>query len=178
MLCDICKKNPATIHIQEIVNGQKRSLHICASCAASKISGDSTPDEFNLADMLYNISDEFSSHFEYENKMNNEAEPKPAVTCPKCGWDLNRLRQTGRLGCEECYAAFREMLLSALETMHKGTVHVGKKPGVKTDTEISLISLKIMNLQHEMEEYIRREEYEKAAVARDEIKQLKEQLKE
>ena len=28
MLCEICQKNEATIHIQEIVGGQKKSLHL------------------------------------------------------------------------------------------------------------------------------------------------------
>ena len=36
MLCQICKANPATIHIQEIVNGQTNTLHICAECAKKR----------------------------------------------------------------------------------------------------------------------------------------------
>ena len=36
MLCQICKKNPATVHVQEIVNGEKRIMHFCAECAEKK----------------------------------------------------------------------------------------------------------------------------------------------
>ena len=29
MLCQICNKNPATIHVQEIINGEKKVFHLC-----------------------------------------------------------------------------------------------------------------------------------------------------
>ena len=44
MLCQICKANPATIHIQEIVNGQTNTLHICPECAKKLLSPG--PSEF------------------------------------------------------------------------------------------------------------------------------------
>ncbi len=57
MLCHICHQNPATIHIQEFINGEKKTLHICAKCAAAKASGDSALNPFNLAELIYNISE-------------------------------------------------------------------------------------------------------------------------
>ena len=33
MLCDICKKNEATIHIKEMHHGKWTSLNLCAECA-------------------------------------------------------------------------------------------------------------------------------------------------
>ncbi|MFN3551429.1 MAG: hypothetical protein ACK4WJ_06450, partial [Endomicrobiia bacterium] len=35
MICDICKKNNATIFITEIINNEKKELHLCYECAAN-----------------------------------------------------------------------------------------------------------------------------------------------
>ena len=57
MLCEICHKNEATIHIQEIIGGQKKSMHLCSSCAAAKQQGEGLGfDPFNLAGLLYKLS--------------------------------------------------------------------------------------------------------------------------
>ena len=179
MLCELCKKNPATIHIQEIVHNKKRSLHICSQCAAEKVEKDPILQGFNLADMLYNFSDELALPFQTEKEKENAEsgdESRPTLVCSDCGWDSAKFRKTGRLGCAQCYMIFREMLTQGLNTMHKGTLHVGKKPGAPNDNETSRISLQIMKLQHEMDEYVQREEYERAAELRDQITTLKEEL--
>ena len=56
MLCDICKKNPATIHIKGVIGDDQKTLNLCSSCAAEheKTSGINF-GAFNLAEMLYNL---------------------------------------------------------------------------------------------------------------------------
>ena len=176
MLCELCKKNQATIHIQEIIHNKKKSLHICAQCAAEKVEKDPILKGFNLADMLYNLSDELELPFKTEATEHKVDGQHPTLVCSECGWDSAKFRNTGRLGCAQCYLLFRELLTQGLSTMHKGTLHVGKQPGEPSDCETSRISLSIMNLQQEMDEYVQREEYEQAAVIRDEICKLKESL--
>jgi len=177
MLCELCQKNPATIHIQEIIHNKKKSLHICAQCAAEKVEKDPILEGFNLADMLYNLSDELELPFKTEDtKQEKHDTAKPTLVCSECGWDSAKFRSTGRLGCAQCYLLFREMLMQGLGTMHKGTLHVGKQPGAPSDNETSRISLQIMTLQQEMNEYVQREEYEQAAEMRDQIGKLKESL--
>ena len=34
MYCEVCKKNPATIHYTKVVNGLKEEKHLCEECAA------------------------------------------------------------------------------------------------------------------------------------------------
>jgi len=170
MICSICNKNPATIHIQEIINGEKKSLHICAECAAHKSQNDPLFQGFNLAEMLYNLSSQIESVSEPREE---EGAPQPETVCEKCGWDTDKFRKTGRLGCEECYKIFNDILAPALKNMHKGTLHVGKKPGASSDTESAMRMMEIMNLQKELEEHILREEYEEAAQTRDRINELK-----
>ena len=91
MLCDICKKNPATIHIQEIAGNEKKTLHLCQECAQKKAQEDSSFQAFNLAEVLYNIS----------NQLNPQEVRKPdtehsGIFCPTCGWDYASFRKTGR----------------------------------------------------------------------------------
>ena len=33
MLCQRCKKNPATVHLTDIVNNEKHETHLCDQCA-------------------------------------------------------------------------------------------------------------------------------------------------
>ena len=41
MLCEMCKKNPATVHYTKVVNGLKEEKHLCEECAAKmKQSGE------------------------------------------------------------------------------------------------------------------------------------------
>lgn len=177
MICEICKKNLATIHIQEIVENKKKSMHICTQCAEKKTDHPLLFDgKFNLAEVIYNISEHIGlPGFELEPLDDDVDEKSSAeqdkITCMKCGWTLSQLRKLGGLGCPQCYNSFSEVLAEAFETMHRGKLHVGKVPGGQVD-ESSTVMLEVMNLKKELEELIKREEYEKAAVVRDQIKTL------
>jgi protein arginine kinase activator len=177
MKCELCKKHSATIHIQEIVNGQKKSLHICAECAAEKAQENPVLQGINLAEMLYNISGHLAHSEDASDDDASSEQGKPAIpgiTCPKCGWDTVKFRKTGRLGCTECYQVFHEILCDALKAMHRGTLHVGKRPGHSDEAdETGRLMMQIMDLQKEIEEHIKREEYEQAAVLRDRIAELR-----
>ncbi len=178
MLCEICHKNPATIHIQEIVQGNKKSLHICSECAADKVEKDPILQGFNLADMLYNLSDELEMPFHNEKDDGKEGECQPSLICSECGWDTAKFRKTGRLGCAQCYMIFRELLVPGLNTMHRGSLHVGKQPGNHGTSESSRVTLQVMSLQQQLDEYVQREDYESAAQIRDQITELKQSLSE
>ncbi|MFA6104137.1 MAG: UvrB/UvrC motif-containing protein [Victivallaceae bacterium] len=181
MLCDACKKNDATIHIQEIISGQKKTIHLCGECAAKK-SGDNPAMEiggFNIAEMLYNLTEKLNIPGFQQALQQGGAAPAPekALVCPACGWTTEGLRNSGRLGCPECYNTFRDILEGALENMHRGKLHVGKKPGSDSSDESPRLMLELMNYQKELEELVQREEYEKAAKVRDTINELKKKIK-
>lgn len=172
MQCEICHQNQATIHIQEIINGQKKVLNICAGCAAKKSSDDPMLQGFNVAEMLYNLSGQLGMSNLPAN--DNHTSPEPDLVCHECGWSAVDFRRTGRLGCHECYHVFGDILKKALKTMHRGNMHVGKTPTKKGGASCqSTKTLKMMNMQKELEELVQREEYEKAAVIRDKINRLK-----
>lgn len=178
MICQLCNKNPATIHIQEIISGEKKVLHICADCAAKKTQDDPVLKGFNLAEMLYNLSGQIELPFSDEEDAPGTDDSQVVLVCSECGWDSTRFRKTGRLGCGNCYEIFNEILSNALKNMHRGSLHVGKKPGGGSSNESGKLMMELMNMQKELEEYIQREEYEKAAVLRDKINELKNKIEE
>jgi len=182
MKCDICKKNDASIHIQEMMNGHNKSINLCAQCASEKKMADSDIEGFNLSEILYNLSTHMLNSLEPEEgdlgQLNSEEGKAftPNVVCMKCNWDSTKFRKTGRLGCGHCYTVFSKILKNALSNMHKGTIHFGKHPA-KIDPSVSDIDMKIVYCQNKLDEYVKKEEYEKAAKVRDEIINLKNSIK-
>ena len=182
MLCNMCGKNPATIHIQEIIGSEKKVLHLCQDCAEKKAREDTEFKDFNLAEVLFQISSQIGNHIHKEDS-EKPAEEQPKIVCPVCGWDSESFQKTGKLGCPECYLAFREMLGPIADTMHRGTVHTGKHPvpsggtsGAKPKPSASLAHMSIKHLQSELEEAVSAERYEDAAVLRDRIAELRREL--
>ena len=167
MLCEICKKNEATIHIQEIIGGQKKSMHLCSSCAAAKQQGEGLDlGPFNLAGLLYKLSG--GGELEAVEK----APDNEQLVCPACSWDEAHLNATGRLGCENCYRVFAPLLNKVLKNMHRGTSHLGKHPSGK-GTELCALHSKMAQLQRQLQQAVEEENYEAAAEYRDAINELK-----
>ena len=184
MLCQICNKNPATIHVQEIINGEKKIFHLCGECASKKAETEPILQSFNLAEMLYNITSQQNEGGEAA-KEEDPVKPGTAVQCAVCGWDTERFRKTGRLGCPSCYITFSQALSEVLGNMHRGCSHLGKVPShyasdPESEQVIEKVAIrkKISAVQQELDVRIRNEEYEEAALLRDQILELKKQLHE
>ena len=176
MLCSVCNKNPATIHIQEIVNGVKKTIHVCQSCAVAKGLNVPVPEGINVTEFLHNIISDSS----ISTPQNSVIDQKPIYifTCPNCGWDSEQMKKIGRLGCPECYHSLRDKLVQSLSVMHRGTLHSGKIPP-SVAGERNVLMANLLKLQKKLEKHIKNEEYEEAAKIRDELKDLKsETLKE
>lgn len=168
MLCEICHINEATIHIQEIVGGQKKSMHICSSCAAAKQQSEGLDfGPFNLAGLLYKLSGNISAGEKSGSKSSADQ-----LVCPVCSWDEQRLNASGKLGCENCYKVFAPLLSDVIKNIHRSTSHVGKQPA-GTGQELSSLHRKLTELQKELQKAVDLEDYESAAVLRDSINELK-----
>lgn len=50
MRCPVCQKNPATVHLTQVVDGKSRTVDLCEQCAKQK--GIADPAGFALADLL------------------------------------------------------------------------------------------------------------------------------
>ena len=180
MLCQNCHENEATIHVQQIVNGKVQVFHLCAKCAAEK--GIETPelDDFNLAEMLFDIAGKVVKATQSSGQQKKSEDDSPAgkdIVCPHCGWTCQQFRKTGYLGCPDCYQVFAPLLDGMLKNIHRGDRHLGKIPlsagtAQRKGHEAALIKRELEMLRKEQEEKIRTEDYEAAAVLRDKIQAL------
>ena len=163
MLCCVCKEREAKVHLTQIVGDKMQKVDLCEECAAQK--GVNDPTGFSLADLLLGLG---------ASQQLEQAVGGVEVRCPSCSFSQADFKKAGRLGCAECYTTFAEGLESLLKTMHKGTRHVGKVPhGMQKSRDLSD---RIKGLQKKLDRAIADEDFEQAAVLRDEIKAAKEKM--
>jgi protein arginine kinase activator len=159
MLCCICKEKPATVHLTQIAGEKMQKVDLCEECAKNK--GVNDPAGFSLADLLLGLG---------ASQEIGQASGDAELKCPRCGFTQADFKKSGRLGCPECYQTFAEGLEGLLKTMHKGTRHVGKAPENKRQNRD--LSDRLKTLQKKLAHAIDEENFEQAAILRDEIKQI------
>lgn len=161
MVCDICKKNEATVHLTQIIDNKMLKIDLCEVC--SKAKGLQEATGFSLADLQVGLGagDEISTDI--------------GAKCPVCGFTQADFKKTGRLGCSACWETFEPGLATLLKAMHKSERHVGKVPSKAAHTLV--ISERIKELSDDLEKAVREEKYEDAAHIRDQIRQMESKLK-
>jgi len=92
------------------------------------------------------------------------------VQCPRCGMQYSSFKETGRLGCSECYSAFQFQLRPLLRRIHGDTRHRGKAP--TRGGSGATLTRQIQRLHDELQRAVEREDFEAAAGIRDEIRKL------
>jgi len=97
---------------------------------------------------------------------------KGARSCPSCGTRFRTIRQTGRVGCAECFRVFHNRIEHLLEQLGFSELHAGRYPARLASYKRLLIDREA--LRHQLSEALTREEYERAAELRDRIKSLEE----
>ena len=159
MTCDICGKKEATVHLTEIVNDKMTKLHLCEECAKDK--GAEMEEHFGLSDLLAGLADLGAGL---------DSGKGDKVKCPACGFTYGDFKKVGRLGCGECYEAFKSKMGSLIKRVHGSDRHVGKVPLSAGKTVKDTRNLQEMKIK--MEKAIQTEEFEEAAKLRDQIKEL------
>lgn len=160
MLCDICGKNPATVHLTEIIDDQMTELHLCEKCAREKST--QMEQQFGLADLLAGLT-EFGTPKEEKEVI--------TIKCPNCGMGFDDFKKIGRLGCSECYPTFKRYLGPLLKRIHGSNQHVGKSP-LKIAKGVIRKLAGLDEMRRKLQVVIEREEFEEAARIRDQIKEL------
>ena len=170
MLCQNCNKNEATTHIKRIVNGEAMESHLCADCAKT-LGYDDIFDSFNLR-----LPGLFSAFFSDTPFALTAAK---TTRCDNCGSSFNDIVNSGAVGCAHCYEVFRDKLMPSVQRIHGRVSHVGRKPlrhetiilPPEDETDNSAL---IEEKQAELEKAVEQQDFERAAVLRDEINALKE----
>ncbi|HLD82868.1 MAG TPA: UvrB/UvrC motif-containing protein [Candidatus Omnitrophota bacterium] len=159
MLCDICGKNPATVHLTEIIDEQMTELHLCEECASQKSM--QMEQQFGLGDLLAGLVD---------LKPAKEKEPEPvSLKCPACSLSYSDFKKLGRLGCKDCYVTFKRYLVPLLKKIHGSGLHLGKSP-LRAERVLKKKD-DLQELRLRLQKAIQQEEFEEAARLRDQIKE-------
>jgi protein arginine kinase activator len=153
--CQLCSK-PATVHLTEIVDSQKKELHLCQECAEAQQLV--KQQELNLPAILQTL---IGQHL-------GPTEQLARLTCPACGIKYMEFRAQGRLGCSHDYTVFRAGLEPLLRRIHRASRHTGKSPrrsGPSPDRYAELVELR-----RRLQVAIDSEAFEEAARLRDLIR--------
>jgi protein arginine kinase activator len=157
--CDKCGRD-ATMHVTEILQGQKIEKHLCQQCAGEE--GIALKSQLPLSQILEELVLQTAAGKELAE-----------LRCESCGISFAEFRQKGLLGCPADYTAFENVLVPLVERAHEGaSQHVGKAPSNAGVEERRLNEL--LRLRAELKAAVSDEQYERAVRLRDRIKELEE----
>lgn len=117
MLCQRCRKNPASTYVKTIADGKLTEYALCAECAQQLGCGNP------FTDLWYRLGE--ISHEFFKNKNGSS----DTLRCKCCGMSFNDIVRSGRVGCAECYHIFQQKLTPVIRQLHGSAVHSGKAPG-------------------------------------------------
>lgn len=154
MKCQNCGKNQVNVRYMQVINGKKTELNLCEECA----------NEMNLG-MNFN--------FDFENEIEDFFDDfmKPAMfNIPSFIGGNSLMRSLHKLNSmpvlDNSYKNFPNDLDETLSKIQKKSALSFKKKNEKKQVS------EVDKLKNELQECIKKEEYEKAAVLRDKIKKL------
>lgn len=191
MLCQKCNLKPATVFITQTVNNKTTQIHLCEECAGEQTAlGGMSPFSITM-DPSSMLKDFFSTLFPGFEPALAPGEPEPSsgrvppgdptAQCPACGFQFPLFKQSGRLGCPQCYRSFAALLEPVITSIHGKVVHVET---VQTSGESPLVggaqpvvpsgeNPVVEDLRAKLKAAVEGERFEEAARLRDEIRSLK-----
>lgn len=157
MVCDICKKNEATVKLIAIIDGEKTERHLCGECVEKQ-------KRVMRSEGMQSMLSAIISSAKRPGLAN------AGLRCSGCGLSYDEFRKTSRLGCAQCYTDFRQQLKPLLLRLHGRAQHAGRMP---EHVEVEMKEeCRLEQLRRELEIAVACEEFEQAAVLRDELRAL------
>lgn len=170
MICENCKQRPASVTITQNRNGHQITKHFCDVCS-QQVKVDSN-EQLSMQQLF---ADWFGIPTWSTNAPKNHHTEPEMITCEGCGMSYNQFLQEGKFNCPTCYETFREQLPQIMKRLHNGaTKHIGKVPGAVN--EMYQLKQQIEQVRNDMKKAVEEEQFEKAAILRDEAKALERQL--
>ncbi len=159
MLCDNCKINKASIEYTQNINNNTLHYNLCTFCYKN----------FEAEFLLLEIFKDF--FVDFENIKND-------IQCEKCGNTLNNIKNTGKMGCANCYKVFNKNILQIIKNIHFDSFHYGKVPKKfdKIDLQKEHTKKQIEDLKQKLNDAIKQENYEMAIILRDKIKKFEKEV--
>ena len=189
MLCENCGKHEANVRYTEVINGNKKEMHLCEECSEKLGIGNMDfKMPINFSSFLGDFFDDFEAH-----SFLPEFNPIKKLQCDSCGMTFEDFMNTGKFGCSNCYDIFESKIDPILKNIHGANRHVGRlgkiNPITKLETQITgkkeqeemeskvekeenKEQSKSDKLKEELQKAIKEERYEDAAKLRDELKKI------
>lgn len=162
MRCDNCRKREHVIELTQVEHDTKVTLHLCEQCAQEKgIETGTGVLKTPLGTFLSALGKEATLPV-----------PADGLKCATCGATLKDVRDSGRLGCAQCYQLFEVHLRDLLRRLHGSSQHVGERyvaPG--SAGEVSPTG-RLLDLREKLRRAVESENFELAAELRDRIRVL------
>jgi len=191
MKCQHCGNHEATVHLRQNINGQVTEHVLCSACAEQMGVGGMFADFGSFGGFgvpgLFGGFDHFAGLGSLLGSMLGGTQQKTLPQthrCNTCGSSFDDIASRGKLGCAECYELFADRLAPSIERMHNRAKHVGKLPGrpavnntpaparVQPEKQEKPAGQTVEELRTQLRTAVLSEEYEKAAVLRDRIKEM------
>lgn len=184
MKCQKCNSKIASVLIRQTIAGKDHEYKLCSDCA----KGIGLLNHFDPSNDYYLGGGLFASQFLTAlNSIGINGQYKPGeviasrqgeACCTKCKTTLEEMRQSGRLGCSNCYKAFEDQLVQVFRRIQSGEMHRGRKKAEKIESsEIKLLRNEILDLQDRIRDAVVIEDYESAAKWKTRILQNEELIK-
>ena len=170
MLCDNCKERDAIINLTQVEHDSKVTLHLCEQCAQQK--GVETGGAVLKSPLGNFLGAVVKGAGGGGAGALVPATGGDALRCPACGSTLRDFRDSGRLGCDQCYVSFDVHLRDLLRRLHGSSQHVGERyevPGAGGDEDPRS---HLLDLKAQLRRAVEGENFELAAELRDRIRVL------
>ena len=150
MKCSNCGEREGVVSLTTIVEGDVRTSSLCAKCAAEKgIETGVGVAETPLGGFLAALE----------------------ARCTGCGATLREFRETGRVGCADCYRSFDAPLRELLRRLHGSTHHTGNRYMGVEARPILAPPASLRELREQLRLAIEAEQFELAAELRDRLRE-------
>jgi protein arginine kinase activator len=171
--CELCGEEPATMHLLRVVDGTISHTHLCAKCAegvAEQTEGLALV--LAVPSVLRGMRKNTSG--EEEEAAGSAPSGRESTFCGVCGTTLSDVKESGMVGCANCYRVFEEHLETMVRRGTEPIEHLGKIPlrGPESDT----LRHEMMRLERMLRELVEHERFEEAAGVRDRLAELGQRL--
>ena len=188
MLCTNCNKNPAVVSFNQITDDKNQPKSLCLECMFQMATGGDISSLEGLFKNLpggsiklstimpLNPGESASLEHIFKGLMNSLAGgqiqplPTPESLCLTCGMNHEDFKSGGKFGCNACIQAFSNEINALLKNIHGSVRHTGKFP--KTHGNEIKTKHQVDTLRLDLKKAIEDENYEQAALLRDQIRKL------
>ncbi|MBN1523515.1 MAG: UvrB/UvrC motif-containing protein [Spirochaetales bacterium] len=168
MTCEICNAKEAVFHIKQIIGKDEIELHLCDKCAQLRgITKSENAMDFSISQLLTGLVDTKTVIKKNANEIQE---------CAQCGYTLTKFKKTGVLGCSECFAVFAKQVKNYVHKIYGNVAHRGKYPS-KLEAYKNYV-FDVETLKEELKQAITVEDYERAALLRDRIRDMTDEVEE